>query len=501
MVPVVQSPGETKVQQEQQRFDRGVWFGLVQYGVSILTGVGYWVLSARLVGAEAIGAVALLGSILGVFRPFTSLGEGLAMTAALNQAQRNSQQTMQLFIKAGALSVLLNALLCVGCGVGALWALHQVYGLPQQSWLLCAYAVGFWVLFHWLCLLEAPYVAFQQMHYGAWAELAGGLSRIGLLALGFLWAGPSPWTLVLAHMGAMAVNGAWLVLCLPRLAVRHWGGSVTFSIRNNVSGRLKTDLQSLYRFSLKAWPASLSTSALQHADRLILGYFVSPAHLGIYTLVYSLFERLLMVGTQYEDMMVASASRNRDEEGKRVLRILYGRALQAALFWILPGVMVGCLYAGVGLSIFGETFVGGSQALIILLMGLPFDAMARISLGGMAGMNRPGVRTVLIVFGALVNVGLNLLWIPAYGIVGAAWANTLAILLTGVLCGWWLMQGVLAGGNDWRSLRQVLGSALGLCVGLVCIKTLLAPWLWLQLVFTLVCVGAYYRWGRQGIKI
>jgi O-antigen/teichoic acid export membrane protein len=253
----------------------------------------------------------------------------------------------------------------------------------------------------------------------------------------------------------------------------------------------------MYRFSFKAWPASASTSALQHADRLILGYFVSPAHLGIYTLVYSLFERLLMVGAQYEDMMVASASRNREEEGQRVLRVLYGQGLQAALFWILPGVMVGGLYAGVGLSIFGETFVGGSQALVILLMGLPFDAMARISLGAMAGMNRPGMRTILIVLGALVNVGLNLLWIPAYGIVGAAWANTLATLLTAALCGRWLLQGGLAGGIDWRSMRQVLGKALCLGVGLVCIKTLLAPWLWLQLVLTAAWTGVYYRWGRE----
>jgi O-antigen/teichoic acid export membrane protein len=44
------------------------------------------------------------------------------------------------------------------------------------------------------------------------------------------------------------------------------------------------------------------------------------------------------------------------------------------------------------------------------------------------GKNRPGSVSLLMGFGALLNLALNLVLIPAYGIVGAAAASSIAYL-------------------------------------------------------------------------
>jgi O-antigen/teichoic acid export membrane protein len=70
-----------------------------------------------------------------------------------------------------------------------------------------------------------------------------------------------------------------------------------------------------------------------------------------------------------------------------------------------------------------------SPALRILLIGAAFNAISGpvLTLMNMTGAERRARDIVAV--SAVLNLGLNVLWIPRFGIVGAAWATTLSTVL------------------------------------------------------------------------
>ena len=79
-------------------------------------------------------------------------------------------------------------------------------------------------------------------------------------------------------------------------------------------------------------------------------------------------------------------------------------------------------------TLFGAAYQPAYPALLALLPGLLGLCYASILRLDLLGKNRPGTISLLMGLGALLNLALNLLLIPAYGIVGAAAASSIAYL-------------------------------------------------------------------------
>jgi O-antigen/teichoic acid export membrane protein len=88
------------------------------------------------------------------------------------------------------------------------------------------------------------------------------------------------------------------------------------------------------------------------------------------------------------------------------------------------------------LGLFGPQFVEGSAVLAILSITQFFNAAAG-SVGPMLMMtgNERSVRNSMVA-GALTSLVLNVLLIPCLGIIGAAAANGLSLVLVNVICLW-----------------------------------------------------------------
>jgi O-antigen/teichoic acid export membrane protein len=79
-------------------------------------------------------------------------------------------------------------------------------------------------------------------------------------------------------------------------------------------------------------------------------------------------------------------------------------------------------------TLFGAVYQPAYPALLALLPGLLGLCYASILRLDLLGKNRPGTVSLLMGLGALLNLALNLVMIPAYGIVGAAAASSIAYL-------------------------------------------------------------------------
>jgi O-antigen/teichoic acid export membrane protein len=115
------------------------------------------------------------------------------------------------------------------------------------------------------------------------------------------------------------------------------------------------------------------------------------------------------------------------------------------LFMILavPVALVLVIFARPILALFGPAFLTAVPALQVMVLGQLIMVMGG-PVGGLLTMTRhqrPAAVAVAVL--ALLYVGLNVLWIPAHGLTGAAWSLTVVIVLRTVWLTalvWWYLR-------------------------------------------------------------
>jgi O-antigen/teichoic acid export membrane protein len=177
------------------------------------------------------------------------------------------------------------------------------------------------------------------------------------------------------------------------------------------------------------------------SDRFLVAWFLGTDAAGAYAASYEfawsavLFLMMVINLAGYPLVMRAI-----EQEGEAAAR---SQLQQNAVLLLTVGlpVLLGAVLLGPNLArvVLGPLFREDGALL------LPWIAVAAF-LGGMmlyytnlafqVGHHTTGQLWVMLVAG-LANLGLNLLWIPRFGLLGAAWA-TIAAYALGVAVGWWL---------------------------------------------------------------
>jgi O-antigen/teichoic acid export membrane protein len=76
--------------------------------------------------------------------------------------------------------------------------------------------------------------------------------------------------------------------------------------------------------------------------------------------------------------------------------------------------------------LYGSKYAGGSMALIVLALGIAVNDFSGTSANMLVGGGRTRLNLLCEVIAAVTNIGLNILLIPAFGIVGAAIATAMS---------------------------------------------------------------------------
>lgn len=193
------------------------------------------------------------------------------------------------------------------------------------------------------------------------------------------------------------------------------------------------------RRELLAFSAPLMITAamlqiLSHIDTFFLGYFESTGAVGIYNVVYPLGQLLTVVLSVFGFMVMPAISSLDAEASVGEMRRTYQVTSKWILLATLPIFLVVALFPEMVLKLtFGREYVSGALALSILSIG--FFTHAIVGPNGNALTSVGRTRTIMYdnIAVAVTNIGLNLLLIPQYGIVGAAIATSVSYGLLNTL--------------------------------------------------------------------
>lgn len=186
------------------------------------------------------------------------------------------------------------------------------------------------------------------------------------------------------------------------------------------------EIRAVVRFGLPLMPHLVALWGLNLSDRIIVEYYAGSTELGIYTAAYSVALGLSLVFESAQRVWQPASYRAWGSgEAHRMRRIrpayLLGGAatvVAALSYWALVVMLYRFLVPA--------SYWSGQQLLLPLCLGYGLHGIYRI-LG-----NRPfydgmtGFLGGVSMSAFILNVVLNLLWVPRYGLMGAAWATAAA---------------------------------------------------------------------------
>ena len=104
---------------------------------------------------------------------------------------------------------------------------------------------------------------------------------------------------------------------------------------------------------------------------------------------------------------------------------------------VLPLIGILFVFAPFLLRVFvGQEYVSGAFALQILLIGVFLFTLSVTNHSVFTAIGKPHLVTMIIFISAMVNVGLNLLLIPRFGITGAAISTSASYIVAFVISVW-----------------------------------------------------------------
>lgn len=192
----------------------------------------------------------------------------------------------------------------------------------------------------------------------------------------------------------------------------------------------RVELVRMLRFGVPLLPTALAMWSLMLVDRLMLGRLSNLGEVGQYAAANRVAAVLLLVvtaiATAYGPYALSLYSEDRELE-KRVR----GRTLT----YVTAVVMLVCvglsLFAQELLDILAPTYDRAYRGVLLVSLGGVALGVGSIAMAGISFTRRTTYFAVLSVAAAAVNIALNFVLIPSFGMVGAAAATAVALgLLT-----------------------------------------------------------------------
>ena len=198
----------------------------------------------------------------------------------------------------------------------------------------------------------------------------------------------------------------------------------------------KKSIYTTKKFIFHSLPMLISTSMivfLGWSDTIILGIFKTTSDVGVYGVILKVAVVTSFTFQALDSILapkLSQAYHNKDMEGFKKL-IKYSTILNFMISLIIVIVII--FFRSWILSIFGEEFSKASTALIILCFGQLFNAVCG-PVGSILQMTGRQIifRNILIV-AFLLNIVLNLLLAPKYGITGVAISTAISLATWNIL--------------------------------------------------------------------
>jgi O-antigen/teichoic acid export membrane protein len=182
-------------------------------------------------------------------------------------------------------------------------------------------------------------------------------------------------------------------------------------------------LREALRYGFRADAANLAWFLHNRADMFFVGYLAGPAALGYYATAVGLVEKLNMPPSAVGTVLFPKIAAATGEDARRLTPVACRHTLSLTMLLCLGLALLAWPLIYV---LFGTPFLPAVPLLWLLLPGVLSLSVGRLLSADLNGRGLPGSVARINIAMALVNMALNLWWIPIWGAAGSAAASSIS---------------------------------------------------------------------------
>ncbi len=253
-------------------------------------------------------------------------------------------------------------------------------------------------------------------------EIGERLLRL-ILSIIFIWIGLGiAWIAVAYLIAAISV-------CLILFFI-----SIKFTYFRDNKIKSNYNLNEILKYSMPLVITGFLSLLIKWADTFILGYFKSASEVGIYNITFSTSTLLGLIPTALMSLFLPIIS---NLYGKKNM-IEINRISKVIQKWIFtanfPFFIILLFFSNQLLNIvFGKEYAIGYISLIILAMAYIFVSLTHIYTNNLLLFKKTKLLSFIVLISTSVNIILNLILVPNYGINGAAFSTLISSLALFIL--------------------------------------------------------------------
>jgi O-antigen/teichoic acid export membrane protein len=413
-----------------------------------LGAAGYGIYNIGIGAALILATIAMLG-----------LPEGMTRFLPFGLGEHNSDKTRStLFIGIGLSSVIGLSIGIIFFILGDVLAIN-LFHEPSAASVIRLFSIIIPLEAVGRVLLGAA-IGLKRGDYYVYSYSIGfSVVRLGFTAL-FLYIGWDVVGVVIAYSLAWIVAIGMLLHSINR--------EVPLSNQKHIK---RGDVQEIVSFSAPLCLTEITLQFRGYVDILLMGLFgIMMASVGIYsavTRVQSSGNMLLSPIANIAKPLISDLD-HRSEMAR--LKHLYQALTRWSLSFMLPLVATIILFPQAIMSIFGNEFVIGVPVLLLVGLGMLLNAATRICHPMVSMTGHSTTIFITTLFSLILNVIFDILFIPQWGMVGAAASTVLAIAIVGLVR---LIQVYLFVGlwpYNWTFAKPLIATTIALLVGFLANK-------------------------------
>ena len=387
--------------------------------VAAVLGMINSIIVARFYGTDILGVVAILNSFLMLTAIFAVLGTDKSILKLIPEHMAKYSPTSAFrvyrktqFLVAG-FSFITGTCLFFASGFVA----DSIFSKAHLS--LFFSIAAFFVIFQSLVQLNTQAVrGLRLIKVFAFIQLLPFLSKLTILVIitTFFFNRYNPVYAMFASIATTAVAGIWIM-------------DGTFKKKVNPSDNVQEiPLKDILRLSLPMLMTAAMYFIIGQTGVIILGAFKSEADVGYYSVAVRLATLTNFILQATGSMAAPKYSELFHNEKMNDLFHVAKKSTKLILWSTAPIMLILLLFGGYILRyIYGDEFTASYPALVILLIGYFISMASGTSELFMNMTDNQDILRNIMVAASGINIGLNLILIPGFGIYGAACAATISL--------------------------------------------------------------------------
>jgi O-antigen/teichoic acid export membrane protein len=393
---------------ERRRFSLHVMWTLSARLLMTANSVIAGVIVARWLGAEGLGALAVVNVAVATVVQLGSAGLASANTYFIS---RDRNHLAPAGINSLIFALVLGSLLALFLTWLAMWRPDIFSSISPQLVAIAAISIPFQLI---TLLGLNVFLALGRIDRFNLLDLAGQSFVLVNALLALLILSRGLWTLVSLNTAASILVGIIIVWLIGRETLRQKKTGARLLLRPSV--RLFAEM---LRYGVKFHVSILAGMLIFRADLLVVNHFRGAAEAGVYAVASQVGMMLMLLPGVIATLLFPRISAGQDTEGHVTCVVSRHTAVVMLLICMLtiPASLVLPL-------LYGAAFADVSVQLLILLPGVYLIGLESVLVQHFNAMGLPLAIPLFWVATLVVNIALVFALVPAYGARGAALAST-----------------------------------------------------------------------------